>query len=536
MHRSSRQSFWTLCFVGLLAGSAAAQGTGTLRGQVLNSVTRQPIARVLVTPTSVAPGSESAAFTDAAGRFTFTNVAAGSVQVRLRRPGYFDPGSRQTEAFRSLSFVPGGPEPILTLEPAAAVQGQVVLPDGEPSSGIRVDLLEAAVAGGHRYWRQRDTTTAEGDGSFEFAGLEPGSYLVHSQPSLDPSPDPSLEQQPTRARSGYLPMFAPSSREIESAGPVQLEAGQTAAVKLNLVRAVFRPVSIQVAGPSGALPVFQVSGSGFLNWPARFDRQTGSLTTDLPSGNYLLSAVGGRRGATMSGTLPLHLTEGAPGNLSLTVDQSPPATVVTRSLDAAASTAPNSARLAQLLLLPVDAPESLPLYAQLEQDATSDTAVIRNGIPAGRYWVQPIAASGYVAELTSQGTNLLAEPLSVAPGAELRLDAAVRSDAGSLVVTRAGELLSRENMIEVLPLFAGGREMNQSGSFGGSTGDPVSFPNLAPGDYLVLATSGAVSVAYREPGVLQQIKGTRVTVTAGAATPVTLSTLSALPPGTIGAP
>ena len=151
-------SFPVRCLVkfgcaGVLALAAVAQGnaqsTGTLRGLVVNSVTRQPVARVLVVPSGIA-GTEPAAMTDASGHFTLSNIPAGSVQLRIRRPGYLDPASRQEDAMRTLAFVPGGAEPTLVLEPAATLEGQVVLPEGEPPSGIRVELLEATVSRGPR--------------------------------------------------------------------------------------------------------------------------------------------------------------------------------------------------------------------------------------------------------------------------------------------------------------------------------------------------------------------------------------------------
>ena len=531
MHRSLR---YQLVALGLLASVAAAQGTGTLRGLVVDSVAHQPIARVLVLTTALVQGAKPAVLTDASGHFLFPNVPAGSFQIIYRRPGYMDPGSRSPEAVRTVSFVPGAPEPTFTLEPAATLQGQVVLPESEPPSGIRVDLYQAAVTGGHRYWRQRDAMPVESDGRFEFAGLEPGSYLLHSQASLDPF----VEQRPAQARSGYLPVFAPETREMESASAITLLPGQTAEAKLNLTRAIFSPVSVQVTGAGeGVFPNFEVTGSGFTHWPARFDRQTSAVTMELPSGNYVLRAVGGRRGA-ISGTLPLHISEGAPPpGLSLAVNATLPATVAIHAVSTAATAAPGGGmRLSSLQLLPVDAPESQPLSAQLEQDGDSDIAVIRNGIPAGRYWVEPSASGGYIAQLTSQGTDLLSEPLSVSPGAAPEIHAVLRDDGGSITVTRDGGLLSQDNNIQVIPLFAGGRAQGHSGSFGGSTGEPVSFNNLAPGDYLVFAVSGFVAIAYREPGVVQQLKGTRVTVAAGATTQVTLSALSELPPGVAGAP
>ncbi len=521
--------------ISLLASVAAAQGTGTLRGSVVDSVTHQPIARVLVLPSVSAEGSVSAALTDATGHFTFTNVPAGTLQIRYKRPGYFAPGSRQEEAVRTLSFVPGGSEPVFALEPAATLQGQVVSPDGEPPSGIRVDLYQAAVLAGHRYWRQRESTQVESDGSFEFARLEPGSYLLHSQASLDPMAARQPDRQP---RSGYVPVFAPEARDIAAASAIILLPGQTAEARLNLVRAVFWPVSVQVAGaPDGAFPSFEVSGSGFTHWPVRFDRQTDALTVDLPSGNYVLHASGNRRN-TASGSLPLHIAEGAPpAALSVTVSQASPITVTVHSVSTATATTGSPMRLSSLTLLSADTPDAQPISLQLEQDQDGGTATIRNSIPPGRYWVQPTASGGYVAQFTSQGTDLLAEPLTVSSSGMPAMDVVLRDDGGSISLQWQGNLASTESVVQLIPLFAGGVERTYINSLGGNTGEPTnfSFTDLAPGDYLVLATSTQAGIAYREPGILQQLKGTRVTVTAGASTQATLSTLSDPPPGTTGA-
>jgi TonB-linked SusC/RagA family outer membrane protein len=66
------------------AGTVAAQASGTIRGTVSDSATRQPIPGVSV----VVVGSTRGALTDAAGRYIIRAVPSGSASVRAQRIGF----------------------------------------------------------------------------------------------------------------------------------------------------------------------------------------------------------------------------------------------------------------------------------------------------------------------------------------------------------------------------------------------------------------------------------------------------------------
>ncbi|HEX5438407.1 MAG TPA: SusC/RagA family TonB-linked outer membrane protein, partial [Gemmatimonadaceae bacterium] len=74
----------------VIASTAAAQGTATIRGTVTDSATGQPIENVQVT----IPGTTTGTLTDVQGRYTLGNVTAGTLTVRAQVIGYTQ-GERQ---------------------------------------------------------------------------------------------------------------------------------------------------------------------------------------------------------------------------------------------------------------------------------------------------------------------------------------------------------------------------------------------------------------------------------------------------------
>src|SRR2546429_5653981 len=79
----------------LIAPAAAAQGTGTIRGQVTDAVTNRPVDGVHV----YVAGTELGTLTNAEGRYQF-RVRAGEVELRTRRVGFASVSQKVT--------VPGG--------------------------------------------------------------------------------------------------------------------------------------------------------------------------------------------------------------------------------------------------------------------------------------------------------------------------------------------------------------------------------------------------------------------------------------------
>jgi TonB-linked SusC/RagA family outer membrane protein len=76
--------FVTLFALAFLPAAAAAQGTGSISGRVIDQASQLPVLGAQV----VVVGSQRGAQTDQEGRYTITGVPAGSHQVRARRVGY----------------------------------------------------------------------------------------------------------------------------------------------------------------------------------------------------------------------------------------------------------------------------------------------------------------------------------------------------------------------------------------------------------------------------------------------------------------
>ena len=507
----------------LAAAPAVAQQTGTLRGIVVDADTHQPIARVLIE----SPNGGAGVLTDNAGRFSLSPVPLGAVHLQYHRPGYFDAVLGQPSASRSFTLAADTPEQTLPLTRAATLHGQLVLPDGDSAAGLRVDLYQAQVRDGRRGWRLASTVPTRNDGSFGFNDLQAGSYLVHAQGAIDPVPLGT----PPGNRSGYAPVFAPNTGSISEATVYVLRPGEAAEVRLRLTRAPFYPVRIGVAGEAMGRS-FEITGNGFTHWTPRYSREDNAVETELPSGAYSLRANGGGQ-QPVSGEAPFHV-DGAPvSGPVLTVNESGRVRVETQ-VEAAdpGSTPGQTPRLAFFTFAPIGTLDGQPSLETVDFDAGGTTGTLRTGLAPGQYWVSAMGDNGYPASLTSGGVDLFSQPLSVLPGTAPTLSVTLRADAGSLSVEPAGELASVSCHVQIIPLSAGG--LSES-LFPDGQGAPVVFKNLPPGDYLVLATAAQSFIAFREPGVLQDLQGERVTVKPGGASQVTLNSFTTPPPGSTGA-
>ncbi len=485
-----------------------AQTTATLTGTVVNSITRQPIARVLVESPTGGPG----VLTDNAGRFSFAGVPAGSTQLRYHRPGYFDPQTEQSEAFAAITVAADSPEQTLVLEPAANLHGRVAFTDGDSAAGVRVMLLGEHVVGGRRRWQPRENALVRADSSFAFENLRPGNYLVRAEASLDPAPPDA----PAGVRSGYPPVYAPDAKDTATASIYALRPGQTGESRLRMARAPFFPVKVRVAGE--AQGQFTVNGNGFRDWNARFSRDDGAIMTELPVGSYTLTGRSYGRDPEM-GELPLRVT-GAGLTGVMTMSSSAPWQL--EQMDSAPGAGGASGILLTLTPVAAEGDEQTLFFTPGMQTGGEGSRLTR---VLGQYWVSARnTGGGYIAALSSGGADLLTQPLTLTPGQGGTIRATVAHDSGAVTVTREGDALAQPCSLQLIPLSPAGIAQLQSSPANQSS---AVFKDLAPGDYLVLATRSREEIPFREPGVLQELKGVRVSVEAGGTAQATVSGLFA---------
>ena len=160
----------------------------------VNSVTHQPIARVLVN------GQQDVALTDSEGGFEL-QLPAGGHAIVLQRPGYSTSNEPQV-----VQTAPDMPEIALRLRPNALITGEVMFSDSSPAEGIRVSVFRRSAVNGRSQWINQATTATNSEGLFRLSGLPPGAYMLYAQMQLDrEGPSPATAY-------GYPAVYYPGSR------------------------------------------------------------------------------------------------------------------------------------------------------------------------------------------------------------------------------------------------------------------------------------------------------------------------------------
>src|SRR5258707_7515873 len=130
----------TICSSQVSAGLQRESKSQTVSGQVVNSVTGEPIARA-----RVQVNAQQAALTDHDGHFEFDNVNDEPAYAFASKPGYF----AEDKA------VPAQSQPItLKLIPEAIVFGAITDQNGKPLQDLHVQLTMLRVDNGLRHWQQ----------------------------------------------------------------------------------------------------------------------------------------------------------------------------------------------------------------------------------------------------------------------------------------------------------------------------------------------------------------------------------------------
>ena len=153
----------TICVSQVSEGPQTASTAHTVSGQVVNSVTGEPIARARVQV------GQQAALTDHDGRFEFDNVSEESAYASASKPGYFAEEKAVPAQGQSIA---------LQLIPEAILFGTITDENGQPIQDLRVQLTMLQVHNGLRRWQPMQSTTTSVEGNFRFAELQAGQYSL----------------------------------------------------------------------------------------------------------------------------------------------------------------------------------------------------------------------------------------------------------------------------------------------------------------------------------------------------------------------
>ena len=525
-----------------------------IHGVVINAVDKKPVARALVSSSD----QRMAIMTDSDGRFTFdihhpatnspsgmdsmfsmgiSGPMSGASQIRTalmaRRPGYL--------VLNTVLRLPPDPKSAsediqLKLIPECTIRGHLSIPNGAPA-GLQVQLRRRQVQDGVAVWAQTGAAQTNSHGDYRFAELPAGDYKLMTQAWSDRS---STQTSASDESSGYAPAYYADTADLASSPPIHLATGEAIEADLNPRAVTLYHVTIPLPNVAKGSGVGVTVGdlnelSGYF---LGFNSQTQRIEGFLPNGAFDIH-VNSFGQAQTSGFGRVEVA-GRPvkappitllpnGQISVIVRQDFTAND-TPGTGSSAFTPIQAAlrrRPVEVFLRPVGSQGSPSANLNNSEDENDNTLVLDN-VQQGTYRVVATPHRGYVASMTSDGVDLMRQPLVVGPGgASQPINITLRDDAATLTGS-----LSPPNptatpsdpdtgfVVTCIPLENGlATPAAQMNGFGAK----FTIPNLAPGQYLVLAISMSLSnvsfrsIEYLNPDVLRnyESKGTVVTLTPG---------------------
>jgi hypothetical protein len=551
-------------------GNLAPASAVTVRGMVRNAATGEPLPRALV---RIEGDADTGALTDGEGRFEIPALAAGPQLFEVIKPGFQDGGadtlnmgsdSGSADAAHNVIVAAGMPELDFTLAPNCAIGGHVELSTGDPAQGIEVQLLRRTVQDGRGVWQSAAATKTLSDGSYRFAGLPGGRYVVYTRPTLDSEAATDFIAEGRAAHvvlEGYASVFFPDARDLADASWIQLRNGEQVQANLSLTLEPFHTVNATAfdadgkpapaadepdhAGASYSAQITDAQGHQ-LPYLAPYDQKTRTVQALLPDGTYsiLLTATPhGRflrlsRGEVldslpqvtvpMSGSVEFTVSGHALPNLRIPLSPSRTGEVQFNFVHSASSgPAPAPAQPRSIV---VTASQAAGLFADGAANALAQGdgsgPMETSFLPPGQYWVHTLFAQKGICEesFTAGGANLAREPLVLSlSGASAPMELTVRDDCAklslSLPAALAGISTGEEPFytVYVVPDFESTADVEPL-TLRPTSGATVTVDGLTPGSYHVYTFLRPVALEYRNRDVLASLPdpGQEVTLSPGA--------------------
>lgn len=479
----------------------------TIRGRVLNSVTKEPISRALV----VLQGNNAATFADDRGQFelkipekrhtgeAIVLASAGTGLVEARKPGFLQQRQRPTRLYLPASRTDEQTGATIYLVPEAKIVGHVEVPGSEGDVRIQCQLYRRVTNGGRESWSPLRTFMTFVDGEFRFSELEAGTYKLITREQTDPDSTPAQLY-------AYPPLYYPNATDFSLASPIVVKAGETARVNLTVTRQKYYPVKIALANmPVGRGVNLMVYPMGHRSpgWSLGYNAGEDTIQGSLPGGNYTVEASTQGEGE-MTGMLNFSV-KGEPLE-GPTLTLVPDATVSVRVREefqsvlsnfVTAQTMPeNSPPTARRFsnvhvnLMAIDElnPSRRNATSRLAEGSAGQELTIPNVRP-GRYEVEVTSGAGYAASVQCGGKDLTHEPLVVGLGAVALIEVVLRDDGAEVDGDlEEGSGSGNPEESRTLYLVPAGETGGQPRSMQAWQGQgQVTMQQVPPGDYVALA-------------------------------------------------
>lgn len=504
----------------------ASEAKRTVSGQVVNSVTGQPIAGALVQS-----GAGSGVLTDREGQFEFPGSDISMSGNLAAKPGYF------AEQGRTIDLSGRGQPIILKLVPEAIVFGKVLDQNGQPLQDLRVQLKRLQIRDGLRHWEQRDSTITNVEGEFRFFELEAGKYFLSTAFQIDGSPD-------APSAVAFVPVvYPPLSANEESA--LNLSPGDHVEANLNPPTQSLYPVTghLEGAAAQGARFEAERSTGGIIDPVVRFNRLTGDFRLLLPSGSYRLKLHAFLQREQFFATREISVGEAPLKNLSITL--APLTTVPVEIEYQGSNPSSQEAQTPPQFFVNVGLEEADPsglgrtFNAQPPQPSNpaSDSLAIRDLEPGEyRLVIRPMPP-WYLASAVCGSLDLKKDPMSIAGSAAgCSIHAVLRNDSATLnwsINPASPGSQGKQVFVYAMPLdnLLQSISMMSTQQQGAGDVEGGSLEGLAPGHYLVIALDHTEELPYREPDLIQRYlsEGKEVTLSANGKSEVQLDMVAGEP-------
>ncbi len=477
-----------------------AQGKNrfSLGGNVVNSVTGEPVQRALVSVSN-----RQYAMTDNSGHFQIDGLNRGTVMVTAEKPGFFNPGKTGSiqEPSLNVRLTADVVNVVLKLMPQAVVVGRITSAAGVPIEDFPVRLYARKIVEGRAQWQASGVTQTDEDGQFRITDLRPGQYCLSAGPehknvfAADAEERKTVSAKASNRPRGYPQVFFPNAPELASAAPIDLQAGQQFQADFSLNQEPLYQIAGKVLGAPGESGVgwtlFNSSGEHLNSLRLKEGQQFFGY---VPAGMYTLRFFARAETRQLVATVPLNVAANVSGIQAVLAPET--AIPVNIRYDSGVPARPGTLQ-AVVRLRPVAAGLEQTDYGSVPSQPGS-TATYVSGVPPGTYQVEVQAfGANYVQSATSGSTDLLSEPLVVPFGSKLDpIDITLRADGG-----RVGGNIQGQDLATVLlvPDRGSAGDIKSTEAQGGGS---FSFDQVRPGDYFVLAIGQMDDLEYKNPDVL----------------------------------
>jgi hypothetical protein len=496
-----------------------------ISGTVVDALSSQPLARALVSITSLAlPDSTQAVTTGEDGRFAFGNLVAGHYSLFARRKGYVDQWYKQHE-FLSTAIVVG---PDLNsdnlrfeLRPSASISGQVLDERSEPIRDAQVMLLRQGLDSGRRHTARELEVTSDDEGHYRFSHLSPGTYFVSvaAQPwyaervtreriqRLDSGSEQMVDEEVPTGNAAldvaYATTFFPNATDIAGASPITVHSGDAVIADMQLrpvpaVHLTFRSAAAEELEQFSLNQITQHITKGVeQSLPVRKIQNTPGIVeiVGLPPGRVNLgwASSKGSEVRTYSQTVQLG------SDLEISPSDATPSASVTGVIQME-----DGSPLSQPASLRLQNPESGATF-DVQSEPTGAFAFTGQDITPGAYDIivlQPSEAA--VRKMSAVGGKVSGQTVEIGAGQGVRLTVVLSKGSGAVTgyALKDGKPLDGV-MIVLVPqdpehnatLFR--RDQSDSdGSF--------NLSGILPGKYIVVAIENGWDLEWLSPSLLNK--------------------------------